>query len=296
MKKKKKYDVVIFGNYTKDTIKTLFETKQVDGGGFNYGAHALALLGLKVAAVTRLSQSDSHIVDNIKKLGVDVYPEYTTRSTHMVLDYPSDNPDERILTCAQTAGSFTIDQFKEFEARAFLINASIREEVPIEIVKFLSKKQAFLVADVQSFIRIRSNNGQLVHAPWPEMENVLKHIDVLKADIVEARSLTGISNIRAAACKLSEFGPKEIVLTHRKGILVFADDHYYEAEFHPKSIQGRSGRGDTCIASYMGKRLFVPPVEAIKWSAAVTSLKLENEGPILRDFSEVQTLIDEKYR
>lgn len=296
MTKKKKYEVVIFGNYTKDTIITLFETKQVDGGGFNYGAHALALLGLNVAAVTRLSQLDTHVVDKITKLGVHVYPEYTTHSTHMVLNYPSDNPDDRILTCTQTAGSFTIDQFKELEARAFLINASIRDEVPIEIVKYLSKKKALLVADVQGFIRIRSNDGQLVHAPWPEMVKVLKHIDVLKADIVEARSLTGISNIRAAARKLSEFGPKEIVITHGKGILVFAQERYYEAEFHPKMTKGRSGRGDTCIASYMGKRLFVPPVEAIKWSAAVTSLKLENEGPILRDINEVKKLVNEKYR
>lgn len=296
MEKKKEYDVVIFGNYTKDTIKTLFETKQVDGGGFNYGAHALALLGLKVAAVTRLSQSDSYIVDNIKKLGVHVYPEYTSHSTHMVLDYPSDNPDDRLLTCTQTAGSYTVDQFTGLEARAFLINASFRDEVPVEIVKYLSKKQALLVADVQSFIRIRREDAQLDHAHWPEMATVLKHIDVLKADIAEAKSLTGISNIRAAARKLSEFGPKEIVLTHRNGILVFADERYYEAEFYPKSMQGRSGRGDTCIAAYMGKRLFAPPVEAIKWSAAVTSLKLENEGPILRDFSEVETLVNEKYR
>lgn len=133
MEKKKGYDAVIFGNYTKDTIITPYETKQVDGGGFNYGAHALALLGLKVAAVTRLTRSDSHIVENIKKLGVHVFPEYTTNSTHMVLNYPSDNPDERILTCTQAAGSYSVDQFKELEAKAFLINASIRDEVPVEI-------------------------------------------------------------------------------------------------------------------------------------------------------------------
>jgi sugar/nucleoside kinase (ribokinase family) len=213
----------------------------------------------------------------------------------MVLDYPSDDPDDRILTCTQTAGSYSIDQFKDLEARAFLINASIRDEVPFEVVEYLSEKRALLAADVQSFIRIRGENGQLVHAPWPEMADVLKHIDVLKADIAEASSLTGISNIREAARELSDFGPKEIVITYRNGILVFADGVYHEAEFYPKSVKGRSGRGDTCIASYMGKRLHVSPAEALKWAAAVTSLKLENEGPILRDFSEVQTLVAEKY-
>ena len=54
----KKYDMVIFGNYTKDTIITPSGTRYVDGGGFNYGAHAARMLGLDVAAVTRLAKED----------------------------------------------------------------------------------------------------------------------------------------------------------------------------------------------------------------------------------------------
>ena len=293
---KQKFDVVIFGNYTKDTIKTRFDTKHVDGGGFNYGAHALRVLGLRVAAVTRLARKDSHIVDKLQKIGVHVFPHYTSQSTHMLLDYPSDNPDERILVCSQTAGAYTIDQFSNLEAKAFLINASVREEVPLEVVQMLSKKDGLLVADAQGFVRIRNSDGQLVHATWPNMKKVLKYINVLKADIVEAESLTGLSEIRAAALRLSEFGPEEVVLTHRNGILVLAEGEFYEEQFHPLKEVGRSGRGDTCIASYMAKRLFAPPEEAIKWSAAVTSLKLEREGPILRSLADVQKLVDEKYK
>ena len=95
---KQKFDVVIFGNYTKDTIKTRFDTKHVDGGGFNYGAHALRVLGLRVAAVTRLARKDSHIVDKLQKIGVHVFPHYTSQSTHMLLDYPSDNTGPRLYT------------------------------------------------------------------------------------------------------------------------------------------------------------------------------------------------------
>ena len=42
----KPYDVVIFGNYTKDTIISSTGTRHVDGGGFNYGAHAAACTGV----------------------------------------------------------------------------------------------------------------------------------------------------------------------------------------------------------------------------------------------------------
>ena len=291
----KKYDIVILGNYTKDTIVNSNGSKNVDGGGFNYGAHAVKMLGLKVAAVTRLAKEDKHVVDKLKKIGIDVFPFYSTYSTHMRLEYPTSNPDERILTCEVTAGSFTPDQFDGLTAKAFLMNGSIRGEIPFDVVETLRKKDTILVADLQGFIRTVSSGYRLINSPWPEKERYLALFDVLKTDTVEAESLTGESDIRKAAEKISSWGSKEIVLTHRRGILVFANGKFYEAEFHAKKMTGRSGRGDTCIGSYMAKRLTEPPEIAIIWSAAVTSLKMENEGPFLRNVKEVEKLIKTKY-
>jgi sugar/nucleoside kinase (ribokinase family) len=175
------------------------------------------------------------------------------------------------------------------------MNGSIRGEIPFEVVEYLSKKDALLVGDLQGFIRIVAADNRLLHAPWPEKEKYLALIDILKTDAVEAESLTGQTDIRKAAAILAEMGPGEIVLTHRDGILVFANGKYLEAPFHSKSLIGRSGRGDTCIASYVAKRLTEPPEVAIIWSAATTSLKMEVEGPFLKSAEDVQLLIDEKY-
>ena len=71
------YDITLIGNYTKDTIVTTTETKYVDGGGFNYGAHAAIALGAKTAAITLLKNNDQHVVDNLTNIGVDVYPSFT---------------------------------------------------------------------------------------------------------------------------------------------------------------------------------------------------------------------------
>jgi len=290
-----KYDIVIFGNYTKDTIITPSGTRYLDGGGFNYGAHAARMLGLNVAAVTRLAQEDRRVVEKLRNIGVDVYPFYTPSSTHMVLEYRSANPDDRILRCAVTAGSFTPDQFENLEAKAFLMNGSIRGEIPLEVVRSLRKKDALLVADLQGFIRIIAPDTTLLHAPWPEKEEHLKLVDVLKTDAVEAESLTGESDIKEAAYALSRMGPKEVVLTHKDGILVLADGIFYEAPWRNKSLIGRSGRGDTCIASYITKRLTEAPEVAIIWSAATTSLKMEAEGPFLRGVSDVRDFIAKEY-
>ncbi|MFH1851261.1 MAG: PfkB family carbohydrate kinase [Candidatus Neomarinimicrobiota bacterium] len=291
----KNYDIVIFGNYTKDTIISAAGTRYVDGGGFNYGAHAAACSGLKVAAVTRLAREDDRVIRSLESAGIDVYPTFTESSTHMRLEYPTDNVDERVLTCPVSAGTYTIDQFAGLEARAYLINASIRHEVPYEIVKFLADKDGLVVADAQGFIRIVGKDNVLVNAEWPEKRKVLALIDIFKADIVEAESLTGEGDLRRAAEILAGWGPQEIVLTHRDGIVVFAEGEFHAATFYPEPLIGRSGRGDTCIASYAARRLSAPPAEAIIWSAALTSLKMEAEGPIKKTAVDVENLIKRKY-
>jgi len=108
--------------------------------------------------------------------------------------------------------------------------------------------------------------------------------------------LTGETDIEAAAGTLASWGPEEVVLTHRDGLLVLADGRFHKAPFCPQKLVGRSGRGDTCIASYVAKRLTASPMEAVIWAAAVTSLKMEAEGPIKRKIEEVAELIERKYR
>ncbi len=291
----KDYDIVILGNYTKDTVVSASGTRIVDGGGFNYGAHVAAMMGLKTAAVTRLSREDKHVVDSLVRLGVDVFPAYTPLSTHLRLYYPSSNVDERILTVTQTAGAFTPDQVRRLHARAFLINASTRGEVGLDVIGELKSNKALLAADVQGFVRVISVDGTLAYEDWPEKERTLSQFDILKADTVEAEILTGKTDIRAGTQVLAGWGPKEIVLTHRDGVLVYAGGEFYEAPFRPRKLVGRSGRGDTCIASYVARRLTSDPRDACIWAAAVTSLKLEAEGPIKRSANEVLHWIQEMY-
>jgi sugar/nucleoside kinase (ribokinase family) len=289
------YDVVIIGNYTKDTIVAPSGTRNVDGGGFNYGAHVAAMMGLKTAAVTRLSKDDVRVVDALVKLGVAVYPTYTPHSTVMQLYYPTSNVDERILSVSHTAGSFTPEQVRGLESRLFLINSSFRGEVDLPVLKELRAKKTLLAADAQGFVRILTPDGKLAYDAWPGKKEALSCIEILKTDAVEAEMLTGETDIKAAARIIAGLGPKEIVLTHRDGLLVFAGGRYYEAPFYPQKLVGRSGRGDTCIASYVAKRLSASPQEATAWAAAVTSLKLEAEGPIRRKVSDVEELVERAY-
>lgn len=289
------YDVATIGNYTKDTIVSTAGTRQVDGGGFSYAAHAAAGLGFKVAAITRLAAEDRRVLDKLEEAGIDVYACETPESTLMRLEYPTADVDKRTLTVASTAGSFTPVQVHPVEARAFVISSSIRGEVPLDVIRELREKNTTISLDAQGFVRVATTDGSLQHRDWPEKLAVLSLVDVLKADAVEARFLTREPDLEDAARSLAALGPREIVLTHRDGLLVLAEGEIYEAEFYPENLVGRSGRGDTCLGSYVAQRLRMPPAEATVWAAAVTSLKMEAEGPFRRDMDEIIDLLEEKY-
>jgi len=293
--KTKFYDIAFIGHYTKDTIISSTGIRIVDGGAFNYGANIAARMGLKVAAVTRLAKEDFRVVEKLRHLGVDVFVNITPYSTCLRLEYPTSNVDERVIYVTSSAGPFTLAEVKNLQARAIVVGASMREEISLEVIKELAKKKTILAADVQSFIRV-NYNSKLIPKEWPEKQSILSHLDVLKTDAVEAEMLTGISNLREAARKISDLGPHEVVITHHNGLLVYANGQFYEKCFYPKKLIGRSGRGDTCIASYVAKRLNASPQEATVWAAAVTSLKMEAEGPFQRTIKEVNNLIQSRYR
>jgi len=289
------YDVICIGNYTKDTIISPAGVRYVDGGAVNYSAHAAARLGLKVAVVTRLAKEDDHVVEKFKQSGIDCFVTYTPWSTCMKLEYPTMDPDVRNLSVDGTAGSITVSEVEGLKAKTAVIGSSLRGEVGLDILQVLDGKVMLLAADMQGFVRVLRGQS-LVYEPWEEMQTTLAYLDILKSDAVEAEFLTGETDIYKAAQRYARMGPREIVLTHRDGVLVYAEGQFHEAGFYPQKLNGRSGRGDTCIGAYVASRLSKPPAEACIWAAAVTSLKMEKLGPFDRTIQEVEDLIRSKYR
>ncbi len=283
------FDIVFLGHYTQDTIVYPHATRTVDGGAFRYGAHVAARLGLRVAVVTRLARADRRVVDELEQLGVTVYAHVAPASTGLRLTYPTANPDERTVELTSSAGPFTVEEVPLIPARYWHIGASVRGEVPAEVIQVLADSGAAISLDVQGFIRV-VRDGVLITDDWPGKEAVLRRVTVLKTDAVEAARLTGLADRRAAARLLASFGPREVLLTHGDGALVYCDGVCHEAPWMPRQVRGRSGRGDTCTAAYLARRLTAPPADAVAWAAAVTSLKLEEEGPFRRDMAEVEAL------
>jgi sugar/nucleoside kinase (ribokinase family) len=288
------FDIAFLGHYTKDTIVYPARSFTHDGGAYFFGASVAARMGLNAAVVTRLAREDFASFRPLEALGVQVFPTATPHSTCLRLVYPTDNLDIRTLYVTDSAGPFTLAEVENIQPRIFHIGASMRGEVPAELVRFLKGKAEKISLDVQGYVRVDAS-GVLEYDNWPGKEEVLPFVDILKADSVEAERLTGEKDLHQAASILASWGPNEVLITHGGGILLLAEGNFYEAPFVTNVVRGRSGRGDTCTAAYLSRRFSGPPSDAIAWAAAITSMKLEKEGPFDRNREDVEALIRKRY-
>lgn len=289
------HDIAYVGHYTKDTVVTPTSSTTQDGGAFYFGCHVALAMGKRAAVVTRLARDDWHVVDQLEAAGVRMFARATPESTQLRLEYPTANLEQRIIFSTGAAGPITVDEVAAIRARHFHVCASIRGEVPLAVIDAIRARGARISLDVQGYLRV-NRGGRLQSEPWPEMAEVLRRVDVLKADAAEAHALLGVDDLGLAAEKFSAFGPREVLLTHAGGVLAWVDGQRHEAPFVADNLSGRTGRGDTCTSSYVLRRQDALPANAVVWAAALTSLKLERPGPFGGSVADVEKLIRERYR
>ena len=93
---------------------------------------------------------------------------------------------------------------------------------------------------------------------------------------------------------LYEWGAREIMITHNTEVLLYDGKDYYAEPLRPRNLSGRSGRGDTCFASYITERLTQDIPAALRTAAALVSLKMESPGPFLGTRADVAAYIRER--
>jgi sugar/nucleoside kinase (ribokinase family) len=292
-----RYDIAFIGHFTKDTIFHPTSSAVNMGGAWNFGCHVAAAMGLRALVVTRLAAEDMGVVEDARRRGVAVHAITTPASTCLRLVYPGDNPDERTLYLDSSAGPFTVADVQPVSAnaRAVLIGASVRGEVALAVIKKLARSGCRVSIDLQGYLRVERNR-LLVHEAWPQAARYLRLATYVKADIVEATALTSETDVEAAARALAAFGPQEVVITSRQGVTALCGGALHQQPWRAHSLGGRSGRGDTCMSSYLGMRLSAGPAEATLWAAALTSLKMETPGPFRGTRADVEKAIAERYR
>jgi sugar/nucleoside kinase (ribokinase family) len=273
------FDILMIGNFAKDKIIVDGVEQIMSGSGVYFGSVVIRRLGLKVAVVTRLHPSDFHRLDEIRAEGVEVFAAQADGTSGIANYYDSKDMERRICKPIGFGGKYAVEQIPNISARLIILSPLFAGEVDLPFLQAMAQR-APVAMDIQGFVRVIAGDD-LLFQPWVDMAEGLKSITYLKVDRAEAEYLTGLDNPRKAAVALSRMGPKEIVLTQSSGVMAYAGRKFYQAPFNPRSLAGRTGRGDTCFCSYLAKRLDHDPQTAVNWAGVITSLKQETPGPIL---------------
>ena len=282
-------DILMIGHFAKDRLVVDGQGKEALGGAVYYGSVALHRLGVSVAVATRLHPQDFHFLEPLREEGIQVFAVAADETSGIENTYDSADMERRVCKPLGFAGPFQQQDIPDLQAQIYAFVPIIAGEVDLDLLKSISR-QGPVALDIQGFVRVREGD-QLVFREWPDMEEGLQHVTYLKVDRSEAELLTGETDMLQAVRRLRSFGPREIVLTQSSGVMVFTEEGVFRAPFTPQSLVGRTGRGDTCFATYLGKRLHSTPAEACRFAAAVTTKKQEHPGPWNGNMAEVESLL-----
>lgn len=291
---KKTYDTFIIGHVSLD--ENIYEG-QVDkdfGGAVLYSGYSATAGGNNVGIFTKSSNEDEEKITKLFNVPEeDFYYTISSNRTSIRNEYLTADREKRICTALSVADPFTIEEVPNVDSKIYHLAGLIVGDYDEGMIKPLSQRGKVAV-DVQGFLR-RNIDGDMVFKDWETKKEYLPYIHFLKTDAAEAEIMTGEKDRRKAAKILHEWGSKEVMITYNTEVLVYDGENYYTEPLKPRNLTGRTGRGDTCFSAYITERLRNNAPEALRYAAALVSLKMETPGPFKGSREDVEKYIENFY-
>lgn len=289
MKKK----ICCIGHITLDKIITPDSETYMPGGTAYYFAHGLCSLGATdlFELVTSLAPSEMKVVDDLRARDAEVTVVPSSKTVFFENTYGA-NQNNRTQRVLAKADPFTIDKLQDISADIFHLGSLLSDDFSLDVFQLLSSR-GILSVDAQGYLR--EVRGEKVYSiGWKDKLEFLRYVDILKVNEFEIESLTGYTDVKKAALQLADWGVKEVCITLGSyGSVIYADKTFYTIPaFPPKKIVDATGCGDTYSTGYLYKRCQgAGYAEAACFAAAMSTLKLERQGPFSRTETDILNLI-----
>jgi sugar/nucleoside kinase (ribokinase family) len=279
-------DLMLIGHLAKDEVVIQGEVRTRTGGAVYFGGFAARAAGASCLVVTKIADADRSLLAAFADAGIEVATTASAHTAGIRNIYTTADQDRRRCVLLHAGDPFHLEEIPERPARIVHIGPLLAGQVPESLIAPLAAR-APVGLDVQGFLRV-DEDSELRLRPWPTAAEVVRHVTYLKSDAAEAEVLTGETDRLRAIESLARLGAKEIVLTHASEVLVLVNGELHRAPFDPAQLTGRTGRGDTCMCAYLAARAQGrPPQWSTRYTAALTSLKLEVDGPFSATHEQV---------
>ena len=286
------FNICCIGHITLDKVVTPHATTHMSGGTSSYFSKALQLMDVSYKLVTSLGQTEMAVVDELRAGGTDVTAFTSTHSVYFENSYSGINQDHRTQRVLQKADAFTIEQLQDVEAEIFHLGPLLADDLSLEVIKYLAHKGKISL-DAQGYLR-EVRNYEVYAIDWPQKQEALQYVSILKANEYELEVLTGETDIKAGALILAGWGVKEVVITlGSMGSVIYADGVFYNIPAYlPHNVTDATGCGDTYMAGYLYKRVKGAGIQqAGEFAAAMASIKIAHSGAFIGTEADVLSFV-----
>ena len=155
------------------------------------------------------------------------------------------NTRDTLETQLNVLGSFRPVVPDSYQDCEFLMLGNLLPSVQLSVINQLKNKPKLVVLDTMNF---------WMDTAMPDLEKVLKKVDVLLVNDAEARQLSSQYSLVSAAKAIMEMGPKYLIIKKGEhGALLFHEDQVFFAPALPLEVVfDPTGAGDTFAGGFIG--------------------------------------------
>ncbi|HEV8286545.1 MAG TPA: PfkB family carbohydrate kinase [Chitinophagaceae bacterium] len=276
--------LIVVGTMAFDAIETPFgKTDQIIGGSATYVAYAASNFIQPINQVSIIGydfpKEEIHqlIFRGVVMDGVEMKKD--KKSFFWSGRYHEDmNSRDTLITDLNVLADFNPQIPENYQGSEFLMLGNLQPSVQISVIKQLKQRPRLIVMDTMNF---------WMEAAMPDLETVLKQIDVLLVNDAEARQLSGQYSLVKAAKTILSMGPKFLIVKKGEhGALLFHDGKVFFAPALPlEDVFDPTGAGDTFAGGFIGHLAKTKDVSfdnmktAIIVGSAMASFCVEKFGP-----------------
>lgn len=243
--------LIAMGTMAFDAIETPFgKTDKIVGGSATYVAYAASNFVKPVQQISIVGYDfPKEEMEELRRRGVqldgvEIVPD--KKSFFWSGRYHEDmNSRDTLITDLNVLADFNPKLPATYQGAEFLMLGNLHPQTQLSIIQQFEKRPKLIAMDTMNF---------WMEIAMPDLEQVLKHVDMLLVNDAEARQLTGQFSIVKAAKAIMKMGPKYLIIKKGEhGALLFNGNEVFFAPALPlEDVFDPTGAGDTFAGGFMG--------------------------------------------
>ncbi|MHA2351877.1 MAG: carbohydrate kinase family protein [Candidatus Thorarchaeota archaeon] len=278
-------EIVVVGHLSRDLIITPETRREVLGGSTAYAmlAPSIGAFGAGIISKVGLDFDENYKVSLISSgLNLSGLHYEGAHTTRFINEYDADG--ERTQRVEALAPSISPSDFTDAHSEASIIHFSplSNNEIDKACYDVAREEGALISLDVQGYLRRISDDGLVSLQKWPESDEILGMVDVVKLHDSELQTIDLDESELSVVSHILDLGPRIVIITRDyRGSTIYTRNSQVDIPLVLSGAQVDStGCGDTYAIGFLLEYLRTANVtRAGLFAATCSSFNVETMGP-----------------